>query len=758
MARSYSTDLDSLFSFWGLKGVLYAALAMPLLVWSGFLFPFITTKIIYFRLLVEIAFGIYLILALQYPEIRPRWNWLTRTVLVYLGVIFVASIFGVDFSHSFWGTVERGEGVVTILHFVLYFMILSNVLRTDKEWYRYLFTAAMMIAFTALYGFAQLQCYGFNPLAGDSICSLLLPSQGTRISATIGNAAFFAAFVLFGAFLSLYLTRGASNRFLKVFLWVVVVFEFYIVFETRTRGAVLAAAAGLVIFCLIALFKTKKFKIKALSFGLMGLLLAVGLAIYFNRDAGWIKKSNTLERLASISPSDVTTQSRFDTWGASWRALQDRPILGYGYENYNVGFNKYFPARIFKDQGSQIWFDRAHNIVLDVAVASGFIGLAVYLGIFVAGLWVLVRLFRRSDVDWMEPTTLAILLMVYFFQNLFVFDTQATYLMFFLVLALVVHLHKKYLAGAATPGASYYPGYIAPAIVATLVFAAAYFVNIEPAVANRAVTSGILASKLRDYRAIEPAFKRALSYGTYMDAEFRQRLVDMTLDAVSSAPPDKFSDEEKNEMFQFTVAELEKTLKETPSDAKHHLYLMSMLNRLPNNPEAVDRVISLGQEMIPLSATRPQLYFELGQAHFNKGEYDLGLEQFVEAVELSPTTKESHFNYLLAAIIAGRENIVVEQQKILEELGYELREAEYESIARAYFQAGNKQKVAEYYELTVAADPGNAGYRAKLAVAYKDICQVEKARLSVDEAVRLDSSFVVEAQEFLRQLEEACGK
>ena len=96
--------------------------------------------------------------------------------------------------------------------------------------------------------------------------------------------------------------------------------------------------------------------------------------------------------------------------------------------------------------------------------------------------------------------------------------------------------------------------------------------------------------------------------------------------------------------------------------------------------------------------------------------------------------------------------------KILEELGYELRESEYESIARAYFQAGNKQKVAEYYELTVAADPGNAGYRAKLAVAYKDICQVEKARLSVDEAVRLDSSFVVEAQEFLRQLEEACGK
>ena len=147
-----------------------------------------------------------------------------------------------------------------------------------------------------------------------------------------------------------------------------------------------------------------------------------------------------------------------------------------------------------------------------------------------------------------------------------------------------------------------------------------------------------------------------------------------------------------------------------------------------------------------------------GPACFNKDDFDTGMRQFLKALELSPSTKESHFNYLLAAVIAGRENIAAEQLQILQELGYDLGKAEYVSIAQDYFQAGNKQKVAEYYELVVAADSGDANAHAKLAASYKDICEVEKARAGVEEAVRLNPSFVVEAQQFLRELEESCGK
>jgi len=100
---------------------------MPLLVWSVFLFPFITTKVLYFRLLVEAALFVYVILAWRYPAYRPRFNLVTKAVWLYVGVVLVAAIFGLDFRTSFMGTVERGEGVVTLLHFAAYFTMLTGV-------------------------------------------------------------------------------------------------------------------------------------------------------------------------------------------------------------------------------------------------------------------------------------------------------------------------------------------------------------------------------------------------------------------------------------------------------------------------------------------------------------------------------------------------------------------------------------------------------------------------------------------------------
>ncbi|KKW23520.1 MAG: Tetratricopeptide TPR_2 repeat protein [Parcubacteria group bacterium GW2011_GWA2_51_12] len=739
-----------------LKGILYALLLMPLLVWSGFLFPFITTKILYFRILVDIALIIYFVLALQYPEIRPRWNWLQRAVWIYLGVAFVASVFGVDFSHSIMGTVERGEGLISVLHFVIYFTILSSVLRTDREWYRYLFTTGVMILLMAVYGFIQLQCFGFDSSAGNSICGLLLPTQGQRISATIGNAAFFAGFILFGVFLSYYLSRQTQSRFQKYFLWAAAFFELYIVFESRTRGAVLAAAAGIIIFALFGLFKSRSIKFRAISLIAIGLLVAAGLTVYYNRDAGWIKKSNTLERLATISPTDITTQSRFDTWGASWKALQDRPILGYGYENYNIAFNKYFPPRIFKDQGSQIWFDRAHDIVFDIALTSGFAGLAVYLAIFIICAVYLFKLFRRPEVDWTGPAALMVLLAVYFLQNVFVFDTQATYLMFFLVLAFVASLHTKFLS---TPISgipkSYYPGYIAPIVLTIFISVTGYFINIEPASANRAAIEGMKTSRAGDFKGAEVFFKRSLSYGTYMDIEIRQRMVDTTLEAVLSKT---LSPEDKDKLFQYTIDQLEISLKDAPADAKNHLYLMTMYNRL-GTTQALDKVISLGDEVIKLSSSRPQIYFELGQAYFGKKDFDKGLAEFQKAVALNPATRESQFNYLIAAVIAGREDLIAEQNRTLvSELGYIFSQKDYENLARAYLQSGNKAKVVEYYRLAVDLNPQSADLRGKLAAAYGDpeICDIQNATLEANEASRLNSSYALEAQQFIQQVEAQC--
>ncbi len=729
-----------------LKYILYALLLMPLLVWSIFLFPFITTKILFFRILVELVLLIYLVLAVKYPELRPKWNLLTCAVWIYMGVILIAGIFGVNFGNSFWGTIERGEGIVSMLHFAVYFTILTAVLRERRDWYRYLFATVTLIFANALVGLSQLLDLSF----------LSNIFRGGRIVGTIGNASFFASLLLFGVFLSLYLLQETRSKIQKIYLWIVFWFELVIMYETETRGAVVAAALAFGIYFLVNIFKSESRKTKFVSLGLLGFLVAFGFTIYFSRTAPWVQGNATLYRLATISPKDITTQSRLDTWKASFQAFKERPVLGWGYENYHVAFNKYFPARIFKDSGSQIWFDRAHNVVFDVLVQSGVVGFLAYLAIFATAFWILIRLIlkRAADLPWKMPLILGVLLLGYFIQNLFVFDTQATYLLAFVVLANIAALRNQYSGIPQTQtGISYYPGFIMPAILAILMFIAIYFVNIQPGFANYYTTQGIKAAKLQKYREVLPTFKKALSYGTYMDEEIRQRLVDYANEAQASG---QLSPQEQTELYQYVFAELKKSIKDSPEDVKNYLYLMSVMNRFTNNPELIDEVLNLGPKAIELSPTRPHVYFELGQAAFSKKQFDQGLEYFRKAIELNPEPKESHYNYLLAGILAKRADIVEEQLREFARIGYILTSRDYLNLARAYFQAGNAQKFVESYAKAVELDPQNAELRAKLAAAYGEICDVENARIQVLETVKLNSTFQQEGQAFLMDLETKC--
>src|SRR5690606_8564060 len=100
------------------------------------------------------------------------------------------------------------------------------------------------------------------------------------------------------------------------------------------------------------------------------------------KDSTIVSNNDTLRRLATISLTDTTTESRLTTWQASLSGWIKEPkifFLGTGLENYYYVFNKNFPIEIYKKAGSQIWFDRAHNIILDIGVTTGIFGLLTYL-------------------------------------------------------------------------------------------------------------------------------------------------------------------------------------------------------------------------------------------------------------------------------------------------------------------------------------------------------------------------------------------
>src|SRR3989338_7087832 len=747
MLNAENTDLETNIFYKILKYILYALLLTPLWVWSAFLFPFITSKIIYFRILLELAVAVYIPLALKYPEIRPRWNWLTKAVWIYMGIILITSIFGVNFSKSFMGTIERGEGIVTLLHFTAFFTMLPAVFRSKADWTKYLTAALAMIVFVGLVGLIQIGCTNENGVQIEGfLCDRVPPTQGVRISATIGNASFFAAFMLFGVFLSWLLglqkkenspkdlSRGsiwAAGGFALAYLapkffptlpgffgilifsfaygaimyglyrlflgskwssFAAIIFSIFILIETQTRGGAIALYLTVLLYLLFYILRGRAHSWRKASGAALILMIAVPAIVFTKPESlpAPVLSVPIVRRLVTISKGDVTTKSRLDTWNASWKGWQDRFWTGYGYENYNIAFNKYFPPKIFRDQGSQIWFDRAHNIIFDIALTSGIFGLAAYFGIFAAAFWVLYKLVRKSALDWKQAVVLFAAFVAYFVQNIFVFDTQATYLLFFILLAYLVFLRGTFPAGqteAPIPGKSYDWGYLPPIAMAITTIASIYFINWQPAAANYFTTDGIKAAKLKQYRAVQTKFTKALSYGTYMDEEIRQRLVDYANEAAASGLPPP---PERKELYQFVTDELKKNIASSPQDVKNYLYLMSTYNVASQELNSVDQVFELSKTALVLSPTRMQIYTELGQAAFLKDRQDEGLEYFRKAVELNHEAKEMRVNFILAGILAGREDIVQTQKQAISDSGNALGGPDYAAMGRAYIQIDRK--------------------------------------------------------------------
>lgn len=232
---------------------------------------------------------------------------------------------------------------------------------------------------------------------------------GARVSSTIGNASFFAAYLIFGLFTALFLyfrkkQSGDLNSVWKYWYVVNLILILFVIFKTETRGAIVALGCGVFAMSLLLVFLSKNKIIKISALTLVVLVVLSGLGLWFFKDAPVIRNNSTLSRLANISYSDITTQSRILTWKASWQGWKERPLLGWGYENFNVVFDKNFPAPIYQDSGSQIWFDRAHNIIFDIGVTGGFLGLLSYLSIFGVAFWVLFK--RRHLVNFYSQESL----------------------------------------------------------------------------------------------------------------------------------------------------------------------------------------------------------------------------------------------------------------------------------------------------------------------------------------------------------------
>jgi len=242
-------------------------LAVPLIVGNDFFFPFIFPKALTFRVLVEVIFVLYFLLAYLSPEFRPKFNWLFGLLAGFITVAFVAAIFGINFYTSFWGDIERSEGLILWLHLLAYFLVLISVLR-EKHWL-WLFNYSLIIGLiVSLQALAQAFNLGF------------INSGGSRVTAMFGNASFLAAYMIFQLALAAFLFLKRQEMLYRIIYALLGFLYIFVIINTQTRGAFMGlVAAALVGGALLIFYRSADKRIKIAKIVYVSLIILTGVSI-----------------------------------------------------------------------------------------------------------------------------------------------------------------------------------------------------------------------------------------------------------------------------------------------------------------------------------------------------------------------------------------------------------------------------------------------------------------------------------------------
>src|SRR6056297_1708003 len=99
-----------------IKYGIFTSLITPLIYSSKYYFPFVAPKSLFFMAIVEIVFFTWLFLAFHNKKYRPNLNTIVAAVVLFILAMAASSIFGVDFSNSFWSKYERMTGLLMYFH------------------------------------------------------------------------------------------------------------------------------------------------------------------------------------------------------------------------------------------------------------------------------------------------------------------------------------------------------------------------------------------------------------------------------------------------------------------------------------------------------------------------------------------------------------------------------------------------------------------------------------------------------------------
>jgi O-antigen ligase len=657
-----------------LGGAILAMFA-PLIVAGSYFFPFVGGKSIYFMAFCEVMFFAWLALISFDKQYRPKKNIILIVLALFIAAMAVRTFGGVDPSRSFWSKHERMTGLLMWLHLFGFFLVTSSVFKV-KDWLLVFIasnSAAVIVTFDALFS----------------------KDAATRGGGTLGNDSFLGTYLLLNLFIALYLfffkfkDKSKFPEFfpkaLKIFSIVVFsILSFCLLIEGTdfwtnfisgkaalvslpdllkdimvkgARAAKYSFIGGLSLLGILYLVFEKTGKLRAfgrtlLAFGTLGVLTLFSMALQ--------QGSPVYQEFAKLA-----SKARMLIWGFSWQAFLEKPWFGWGPENFELAFSLHFDPRLFMPEyGGEVWFDRAHNIVVDNLVALGAIGSILYLAIFAAIFWVLWRSYFSKKINFAAAAIPSVALVAYFIQNLTVFDMVSSLMMFFMIISWTASLERE---EAEPAGDNIENRYVQnskyPFIVAIILilFLFSFFNFIVKPMKNGYFA--VQAVKTEDQNDRVGLYWQTLDIspiGRYQEAEF---FADWFSNFSLSSNADTMPAEDMKKEFVIVADIMKKSIKESPLDFRLYLKLGQLYNSWSRvDLSQADNAQNILEEAMKLDSDNQQTYWSLAQTKLIQGKPDEAVVLGDLAIKLEPRVKNSHFVAMrIAKMINNKE--LFEQKK-----------------------------------------------------------------------------------------------
>jgi O-antigen ligase len=630
--------------FYAIIALSYFSLITPLIVSSNFYFPFVGPKSVYFLFISQLTIFFYLILVSQDKSYLPKKNLLLIAFLIYLFSMTLSTIFGVDPSRSFWSKFERMTGLLTWICLFGFLMALSSI-KEKIHWKKIFFVSLIIATFIATAGiFEHLGFAAFK--------------ISDREGFTLGNTSFLGTYLLFNIFFALYLFFQKENIFsflknkigkiiLKIFLVISIFLQLLVIYLQSARAALVSTLGGfLLIFLLWLSFLPQKKGIKILGRILLVsyiLICLTGLILIFIPGTILNKEFTKLASASRIITAEI-----------SLKAFKEKPILGWGPENFELAFNKYFDPRLFlPEYGGEIWFDRAHNIVFDNLVAGGIFGLVSYLFLFFSAVFYLFKSYLDKKTDFWTFAIFSACLLAYFVQNITVFDMISSLLMFVITLGFIISIASQEQERKIFVFKLNYKNLLLFLIFPLIFYKFAY----QPFASDMLIIEAIKRENPEERVAL---YKKTLSMspvGKYQNREF---FASISLSYIEENYQN-YSLEDIKEELDFLLAELKKSEEESPLDLRNLLKLSSLLDTyamLGSSKLALAR--DYGKKIIERFPNNPQSYWSLAQTEIISQNYQEALNLTKKAIEIEPRIFQSHEIALKVANLAQNKEAIQE--------------------------------------------------------------------------------------------------